>query len=98
VEWLKPKQSKKNIYNNSGIYKLACQDSSKTYVGQTGCIFKARYTEHIQAIKTKTFWNMHNIFWIADTHSYGKYNENPTSGYLRQAYKHPQKVLHLQNH
>jgi hypothetical protein len=45
-------KTKKNIYDSSGIYELACQECSKRYEGKMGHAFKARYKEHIQAIKT----------------------------------------------
>jgi hypothetical protein len=35
----------------SGIYQLQCGECPLKYIGQTGRTFKARYREHINAIK-----------------------------------------------
>jgi hypothetical protein len=42
-------------FSLSGVYKLICPDCNKTYVGQTGRRFSARYKEHKTAFqKTAT--------------------------------------------
>ena len=38
-------------HQNSGIYKLICNDCPKFYIGQTGRNFQTRYFEHIKDIK-----------------------------------------------
>lgn len=43
------------LYNDkckqTGVYKLKCKLSNKTYIWQTGRNFKGRYKEHIHNIK-----------------------------------------------
>jgi hypothetical protein len=43
-------------YNQNGVYQLKCNGTLLKYVGQTGRTFKARYKEHIHAIRA----NRHN--------------------------------------
>jgi len=38
-------------YTQSGVYKLTCPDCNKTYVGQTGRSFPARYKENKRAFR-----------------------------------------------
>jgi hypothetical protein len=59
---LKPKNPLADIYNMSGIYQLQCRECPLIYVGQTGCTFKARYREHINAIKTNNTKSLHSIY------------------------------------
>jgi hypothetical protein len=44
--------SLRNQYDESGVYGLKCQNFPSIYIGQTGRIFKIRYKEHIQDIKS----------------------------------------------
>jgi hypothetical protein len=64
---LKPKEKTIDAYNQSGVYQLKCNDCPLKYVGQTGRIFKVRYKEHIQAIKTKDKKNSNYAQHILDT-------------------------------
>jgi hypothetical protein len=50
-KYLQPQKPNTDIYNNSGIYLLSCNDCPLQYVGQTGRNFKTTYKEHIQAIR-----------------------------------------------
>jgi len=59
-------------YSLSGVYKLTCPDCHKTYVGQTGRQFSARYKEH------KTSWRKTSNFahhLTEETHSFGPMNQ-----------------------
>jgi hypothetical protein len=49
---LKPKITIKDIYDQSGVYQLSCNDCPLKYIGQTGRTFNTRYKEHIHAIRT----------------------------------------------
>jgi hypothetical protein len=72
---LKPRLPKTDIYNQSGIYQLKCNDCSLKYIGQTGRTFKTRYKEHIYAIRTNKL-NSKYAEHILDTgHTYGTINE-----------------------
>jgi hypothetical protein len=68
---LKPKKLVIDIYNQSGIYQLKCNDCSLKYIGQMGRTFKVRYSEHIHSIKTNK-QNSKYAEHILDTgHTYG---------------------------
>ena len=62
-------------YSHSGVYKLTCPDCHKTYVGQTGLQFSARYREH----KAAWFKNSGNSNFAKnlteETHSFDPMNE-----------------------
>lgn len=51
--YLKPREKTIDAYNQSGIYQLKCNKCPLKYLKQTGCTFKIRYEEHIQAIESK---------------------------------------------
>ncbi|XP_023725557.1 uncharacterized protein LOC111874349 [Cryptotermes secundus] len=40
-----------NSYEQSGIYKLTCQECQQVYIGQTGRKLITRYNEHIRSIR-----------------------------------------------
>ncbi len=46
-EILRPFNQQSNKYNNSGIYKLTCNDCDMHYIGQTSRKFIERFKEHI---------------------------------------------------
>jgi hypothetical protein len=50
-------KQKMNPYEQSGIYKLACQSCHKAYIGQTGINLTTRYNEHIRNIR----FNKHEL-------------------------------------
>jgi hypothetical protein len=49
---LKPRYEKPDIYNQSGVYQLQCEECSLKYIGKTGRTFRVRYREHINSIRT----------------------------------------------
>jgi hypothetical protein len=49
---LKSRDKTLDIHSLSVVYQLKCNESPLIYVGQTGCTFKVRYKEHVQAIRT----------------------------------------------
>lgn len=46
----KPCSVRCDIYGNSGIWQLTCQNYSEIYVGLSGGMFRVHYKGHIQAI------------------------------------------------
>jgi len=51
-------------YSLSGVYKLTCPDSHKTYIGQTRRHFSTRYKEHMTAwrnLSTTSRFAQHHI-------------------------------------
>jgi hypothetical protein len=68
---LKPKKPPVDIYNMSGIYQLQCGECPLKYIGQTGRTFKARYREHINAIKVNKQQHSKFVQYILEiTHTY----------------------------
>jgi len=64
-------QNKTDKYTHSGVYKLACPDCNKAYVGQTGRNFLARFNEHKAAFKTNCQNSNFAKHIIEHTHSLG---------------------------
>ncbi len=63
----------RNKYDNSGIYKIQCNDCSSFYIGQTGRSFKSRFKEHIQALKSNNTTSMKSSYaehLLQTNHSY----------------------------
>jgi hypothetical protein len=62
--FLNPHKSRNNLYEESGVYELKCQNCPGSYIGQTGRNFKTRYKEHIQDInnKNKTEFSHHILY------------------------------------
>jgi len=58
---------KADKYKQSGVYKLTCPDCNKTYVGQTGRNFLARFNEHKAAFKTNSHTSNFAKHLIEDT-------------------------------
>jgi hypothetical protein len=48
---LLPKQKTVDTYEESGVYKLKCDDCPHQYIGHTGRTFKVRFKEHIRDIR-----------------------------------------------
>jgi hypothetical protein len=48
---LKPKTPQNDIYNQSGIYQLSCNDCPLKYIGQPGQTFRTRYKEQCNKSK-----------------------------------------------
>jgi hypothetical protein len=46
---LKQNTDKRDIHNDSGVYKLTCKDCENIYIGRTGRTLKTRYKEHIRS-------------------------------------------------
>jgi hypothetical protein len=42
----------RDMYNQTGVYQLKCNECPLKYTGQTRCTFKVCYREHINAIRT----------------------------------------------
>jgi hypothetical protein len=79
-------------YSRSGIYELKCNSFPLKYIGQTGCNFRTRYSEYIQAIhynKTASKYAKH----ILETgHAYGTIENTLTFYSMR---KRALKWIHL---
>lgn len=66
--------SQKDIYSNSGIYKLICDDCDKQYIGQTGRNFTVRFKEHTSnTSRSKSVFGQHLIH---DGHCEGSISSN----------------------
>lgn len=70
----------KHINEDSGVYKLTCNDCPKFYIGQTGRNFQQRFNEHIKEvnhdnpkINTKSNFAQH---LNNEKHTYTNINEN----------------------
>jgi radical SAM protein with 4Fe4S-binding SPASM domain len=70
-------------YSQSGIYQLKCKECPLKYIGQTGCMFKVRYKEHIQAVRTNK-QNSKFAQYILDT------------GHTHSTIDQTMKVLHIE--
>jgi hypothetical protein len=58
-------------YENSGVYQMRCMDCPLKYIGQMGRIFKARYKEHIQAIRNNNSNSGYSKHILNTGHTYG---------------------------
>jgi len=74
----KIKNGKNNKDNETGIYKITCDDCPKFYIGQTGRSFQTRFKEHINdinKIETKSNYALHIK---NEKHKYTDFNNNLT--------------------
>jgi hypothetical protein len=46
--------NKKQIYEQTGIYKITCRSCYKIYIGQTGRNLRTRYKEHLRTIQSNS--------------------------------------------
>jgi hypothetical protein len=58
-------------YERSGAYQMRCMDCPLKYIGQTGRTFKARYKEHIQAIRNNNGNSGYSKHILNTGHTYG---------------------------
>jgi hypothetical protein len=63
---LQPRKHDTNKYNNSGIYQVKCNSCQLRYIGQTDRNIKSTYRQYVQ---TARILNMHNTYWIHNTHT-----------------------------
>ena len=63
--------NKADKYTPSGVYKLTCPDCNKTYVGQTGGKFLARFNENKATFRTNSQNSNFAKHLIEHTHSFG---------------------------
>jgi hypothetical protein len=71
---LKPKKPVIDIYNQSGIYQLKCNDCPLKYIGQRR-IFRVRYNEYIHAVKTNKQNSKYAQHILNTGHTYSTINE-----------------------
>jgi hypothetical protein len=76
-------------FSLSGVYKLVCPDSKKTYVGQTGRKFSSRYKEHKIAFRNNSNTSSFAKHLIQEAHSFG-----PVSDVIQIVHCH-RKGAHL---
>jgi hypothetical protein len=50
---------------------MKCMDCPLKYMGQTGCTFKSRYKEHIQAIRNNNSNSGYSKHILKTEHTYG---------------------------
>lgn len=74
----KLKYTKHKPPNDTGVYRINCNDCNKFYVGQTGRSFEKRFKEHISDIqKTEPKSNFAQHI-KSEKHTYTDYNSNLT--------------------
>jgi hypothetical protein len=61
-----------NKYEQTGIYRLACAECKKVYIGQTGRTLKIKYKEHIRSIKYNRDDSGFATHTLNNAHCYGK--------------------------
>ena len=61
-------------FSLSGVYKLACPDCKKSYVGQTGGSFTIRYNEHKHAFLKNSHTSKFAQHLNEHAHSFGTIN------------------------
>jgi hypothetical protein len=67
---LRAKGTPRDIYNQSGIYRLQCGECPLKYVRQTGRTFRERYREHINATKSNKQHSKFASHILDSGHSY----------------------------
>jgi hypothetical protein len=58
-------------YNQSGVYKLTCQNCNKAYIGRTARNFCTRYKEHQRAFQYNTHQSKFTVHLQDHGHSFG---------------------------
>jgi hypothetical protein len=67
---IKIRTETQDIYSQSGVYQLQCGECPLKYIGQTGRIFKLRYKEHINAIRTNKQNSKYEQHILETRHNY----------------------------
>ena len=65
-------------YNKSGIYKLTCNTSKLSYIGQTSRNLKQRYQEHICYIRNDNPQSAYAQHILNNKHKYGSITDTMT--------------------
>ena len=63
--------TKRNGYNDRGIYKLICNPCQDVYIGQTGSATDTRYKEHIRYIRFNNPQSAYALHILNNRHEYG---------------------------
>jgi hypothetical protein len=66
-----PKKQITDIYKQCVVYQLKYNECPIRYIGQTGRMFKDRYREHIQAIRTNRQTSKYAQHILDAGHAYG---------------------------
>jgi hypothetical protein len=73
---LRPKERIHELKSRSGVYKIACGDCDKFYIGQTGRRFEDRFKEHLprrNILHNKSTYAQH---LIDCGHNYGSFSDS----------------------
>jgi hypothetical protein len=71
-------QNQLSIYENSGIYKIACKTCQKSYVGQTNRNLKLRFQEYTRYIRNNDPRSAYAMQILNCAHEYGNINHTMT--------------------
>lgn len=88
---LNKKPQIKNKYETCGVYKIACNDCPKFYIGQTRRSFKTRFNEHLPKNKVTQTSNYAEHL-INTNHNYSTIDEN-----LQILHRYRNRITALEN-